>query len=184
MFSRQSAGKPTPAAPSRDGSHLEAARSSPTKRRAGSPSPQTGIYGRIRLSGEEFFRIAPSPEFRAKSVLLDITHDDPHTRLHLPRGSANNDGPAVVATSTEGANTTLDRDKCPSTSSAVSLVSLTPLRLPRNSTSKQNDDGITGYTKQPPGFSGCWGKGYVRSANRSDATRVQHADTRTAACVF
>ena len=40
-------------------------------------------------------RNAPNPEYRDKSILVDVTHADPQAQAHLRAGSADHDGSAV-----------------------------------------------------------------------------------------
>ena len=40
-------------------------------------------------------RNAPNPEYRDKSILVDVTHADPQAQVHLLAGSADHDGSAA-----------------------------------------------------------------------------------------
>ena len=62
---------------------------------------------------------APTPEYRDKTILVDVTHADPQAQVYLRAGSAGHDGSAPLLPECASANTTLDRDMCPSTSGAI-----------------------------------------------------------------
>eukprot|EP00904_Undaria_pinnatifida_P004961 jgi/Undpi1/1595/HiC_scaffold_11.g04985.m1 len=62
---------------------------------------------------------ATAPEYRDKSILLDVTYADPQAGVHMRAGSVDQNGSAASTSEAASATTTRVRDRCPSTNAAT-----------------------------------------------------------------